>query len=202
MWSIARRWSPSLRFDTCRSPMMLSSARRRSSARRTRSWSCSISARRSSVFAEGSPLPAAFGIRASTSLVRRAFRPELRDLLLEAFQFLLERDHLQLAADDDLLELLQVEDLLLELRLRLLEVVHDLLVGPHVAEDADRADHLPVWIAERRGVQARRDHLARRRPRVEPRVARDAALDHLAQGSGELPRLLLADEARQRLLDD
>src|SRR5438132_13766739 len=47
-----------------------------------------------------------------------AVAPEVADLALHPFELLLQRDHLQLAADDDLLELLQVEDLLLELRLR------------------------------------------------------------------------------------
>src|SRR5207302_4998231 len=69
-------------------------------------------------------------------------------LPLQALELLLEGDHLQLAADDDLLELLEVEDLLLQLPLRLLEVAHDLLVLAHVAEDADRADHLPVGVTE------------------------------------------------------
>ena len=40
------------------------------------------------------------------------------------------------------------------------------------------------------------------RARVEPGVAGHALLDHLAQGRGELPRLLRADEPRQRLLDE
>ncbi len=71
----------------------------------------------------------------------------------------------------------------------------------HVAEDPDRADHLALGVAQGRGVQRRRDHLARRRARVEDRVARDAVLDHLVQRGGELARLLLADEARQRLLE-
>src|SRR5204863_26221 len=47
-----------------------------------------------------------------------------------------------------------------------------------------------------------RDHLAGRRARVQHRVSRHAALDHLAQRCGELARLVLADEARERLLDN
>src|SRR5437016_3125439 len=42
----------------------------------------------------------------------------------------------------------------------------------------------------------------RRALRVEHRVARDAALHHLAQRGRELARLLRADEARERLLDE
>src|SRR6267378_2997810 len=67
-------------------------------------------------------------------------------VLPQALQLLFEGDHLQLAAHHDLLELLQVQDLLLQLRLGLLEVAHYLLVGPHVAQDADGADHLAVGV--------------------------------------------------------
>src|SRR5207244_10736161 len=49
--------------------------------------------------------------------------------LPEALQVLLEGDHLELAADDHLLELLEVQELLLQLGLGLLEVAHHLLVG-------------------------------------------------------------------------
>src|SRR5204862_7851770 len=44
--------------------------------------------------------------------------------------------------------------------------------------------------------------LAGRRARVPDGVSGPAALDHLAEGGGELARLVLADEARERLLDD
>src|SRR5213592_2166353 len=71
-------------------------------------------------------------------------RLELLVLPLQALELLLECDHLQLRADDDLLELLEVEDLLLQLGLRLLEVLHDLFIGAHVTEDADRANYFPV----------------------------------------------------------
>src|SRR5439155_1359884 len=71
----------------------------------------------------------------------------------------------------------------------------------HVSEHADGADHVPVRVTERRGVEARGDHLAGRGARVEHRVAGHAALDHLAQGGRELARLLPTDEARERLLD-
>src|SRR5439155_24221686 len=45
------------------------------------------------------------------------------------------------------------------------------------------------------------DALAAGAAGVEPGVACDAALDDLAQGGRELPRLLGADDARERLLD-
>src|SRR5205814_7904909 len=84
------------------------------------------------------------GAPARRPSARCAVAPEGADLALHPLELLLERDHLQLAADDDLLELLQVEDLLLKLRLRLLEVLHDLFIGAHVTEDADRANYFPV----------------------------------------------------------
>ena len=71
----------------------------------------------------------------------------------------------------------------------------------HVSQHADRADHLAVAVAQGGRVQGRRDHFACRRSRVEARVPGHAALDDLAQGGGELARLLLADEPRERLLD-
>src|SRR2546423_219034 len=71
----------------------------------------------------------------------------------------------------------------------------------HVAKDTDRADHLAVRVAERGGVEAGWNHLAGGRPWVQHRVAGDASLDDLAQGSRELLCLFCADEARERLLD-
>src|SRR5207237_1366707 len=133
---------------------------------------------------------------------RGARRLQLLSLPAQILQLLLERDHLQLAADDDFLELLEIEDLLLELRLRALEVAHDLLVRAHVAEDSDRADHVALRVAQGGGVQRRRDDLAGGAARVEDGVPGDAALDHLTERRRELARLLGADEARQRLLDD
>src|SRR5213083_540627 len=49
----------------------------------------------------------------------------------------------------------------------------------HVAQDADRADHLAVRAAQGGGVQARRNDLAAGAPGIEARVPRDAALHHL-----------------------
>src|SRR5439155_14035667 len=65
-----------------------------------------------------------------------------------------------------------------------------------------RSDHVSVGVAQGGRVEAGRDHLAGRGPRVEARVAGRAALDDLSERCGELARLLLADEARERLLDD
>src|SRR5262249_43740889 len=55
--------------------------------------------------------------------------------------------------------------------------------------------------AQRRRVQRRWDDLPAGASGVEAGVAGDALGDHLAEGGGELARLLGADEARQRLLD-
>src|SRR6266478_256272 len=57
-----------------------------------------------------------------------------------------------------------------------------------------------VLIAQRRGVERRRDDLPAGAAGVEPRVPRDPALHDLAQGGGEFPGFLRADEAGQRLL--
>src|SRR5439155_1221589 len=120
-------------------------------------------------------------------------------LLTQGLHLLLERDHLELATHDDLLELLEVEDLLLQLGLRCPEVADDALVRPHVTQDADGPDHLPVGPAQGGSVQGGRNGLTARAPRVEPGVPRDAALHDLVEGSHEFPGLLRTDEARQRL---
>jgi len=78
----------------------------------------------------------------------------------------------------------------------------DDLVGTHVAQDADGADHGPVDVAQRRCVQRRGDDFPGRAPRVQPRIAGDAAGHDLAERGHEFPRFIDADEARQRLLDD
>src|SRR5262249_31681107 len=110
--------------------------------------------------------PTAPGTRPAAPRCRRTSAPPpLRlpflHLPLQLFQLLLQGDHLELPADDDFLELFQVQDLLLELAFGLLQVAHYLLVGAHVAEDADGADHFPVRVAEGGGVERRRDDLAR-----------------------------------------
>src|SRR2546422_90665 len=122
-------------------------------------------------------------------------------LLPQALQLLLEGDHLQLAAHDHFLEFLQIQNLLLQLALGLFQVAHHLFVRAHVAQDADGADHLAIGVAQGGGVEGGGDDLAAGAPRIEAGVAGDAALDHLAEGSGELPSLLGADEARERLFE-
>jgi hypothetical protein len=78
------------------------------------------------------------------------------------------------------------------------------IAGPvqlaHVAQDADRPDRLAVRVAQRRGVQGRRDGLPGCAPRVEHRVAGDAPLHDFLEGGHEVAGLLRADEAQQRLL--
>jgi hypothetical protein len=72
---------------------------------------------------------------------------------------------------------------------------------PHVAENADRADHSPVHIPESRGIQGGGNDLARGRPRMQHRVSSHAAFHDLAQRRGELAGFLGADEPGQRLLE-
>src|SRR3989442_66556 len=123
------------------------------------------------------------------------FRLQPLQFLPLALQVSFQGDHLELAADDDLLEFLEVEDLLLQFRFGLLEVADDLLVGTHVAQDADGPDHLSVGVAQSRGVERRGDDFPAGAAGVEARVARHAPCHHLAQCGGELPCLLRADEA-------
>src|SRR5439155_211006 len=201
---MAFRWLARRLLNSFRSPMIWSNARRCSSRARRRRSSVSTWARKrlSAVLAPGSVTVAS---RSSVTISDIAIRPSPRSvlrLLPQALQFLFQGDHLQLAPDHHLLELLQVQDLFLQLGLGLLEVAHHLLVGAHVAQDADGADDLAVGVAEGGGVEGRRDALAAGAARVEPGGAGDAALDDLAQGGGELPGLLGADEARERLLEE
>src|SRR5437763_13629888 len=94
----------------------------------------------------------------------------------QALALLFEGDHLQLAADDHLLEFLEIQDLLLELALGLLQVANHLLVFAHVAQDADGADHPAARVAQRRGYERRGDHLTAGAPRRDARVAGAAPL--------------------------
>src|SRR5438046_5731648 len=71
----------------------------------------------------------------------------------------------------------------------------------HVAQDADRPDHLAVRATQGGGVQAGGNDLAAGAPRVEARVPRDTTLHHLVHGVHDLARLLRADEAGERLLE-
>jgi hypothetical protein len=66
---------------------------------------------------------------------------------------------------------------------------------PHVAKDADRADHPPVSIAEGGGVQGGGDNLAGGAARIEDRVPCDAVLHDLIQCGHEFARLFRGDDA-------
>ena len=76
-----------------------------------------------------------------------------------------------------------------------LRVGTSLVQLPHVTQDSDRADYSAIGVAQRRGIESRRDDLAARATRVEPGVARDTPRHDLPQRRGELPSLLRADEA-------
>src|SRR5216684_3855553 len=145
------------------------------------------------------------GLSPPASAHPAALRPFLSPMYLvqfpsEILNLFLQRDHLEFTAYHHFLELLQIQNLLLQLGLRCLQVAYHLLIGAHVAQNADGADNLPVRVAQRRGVECRRNHFVRGAARVQPGIARGAALDHLAQGSEELSRLFGADKARERLL--
>src|SRR5436309_3274636 len=202
MCSMAFRWLARRLLDSLRSPMMCSIARRCSSRWRRRRSSVSTCARSSLAAA---PDSGTAGWRSSVMLSGIAMRPfalSASRLLPKALQLLLEGDHLQLAADDHFLEFLEVQNLLLQLALGLFQVPHHLFVRAHVAQDTDGADDPAVRVAQGGGVEGGWDDLAAGATGVEARVAGDAALDHLAQSGGELPGLLGADEARERLLEE
>src|SRR5438093_751800 len=201
MCSMAFRWLARRLLDSLRSPMMCSIARRCSSRWRRRRSSVSTCARSSLAAAPDSGTVG----RSSVTLSGIAMRPSALSasrLLPQALQFLLEGDHLQLAADDDFLEFLEIQNLLLQLALRHLQVANHLFVLAHVAQDADGAYHLAVRVAQRGGVEARGDHRPACASRIEPRIASDAPLHDLPQCRRELPCLLGADEARERLLEE
>ena len=82
-----------------------------------------------------------------------------------------------------------------------LQIAHDAFVRPHVAQDPDGPDHGAVRIPQCGSVERRRDHLAGGAAGVQPDVARDAALHHLAQRADELASLLGGDDAQERMLD-
>src|SRR2546430_11130245 len=150
MWSIARRWS-----SRCR--------RRRSS----------VSTWARSPLAAGAAAPGSV-TAVSVAISCVTIRPSPTSggrLFPQAVERLFQGDHLQFAPDHHLLEFLQVQDLLLQLRLGLLEVPDHLLVGPNVAEYADGADDLAVGVAEGGGVEGGGDDLAAGAARVEAGVA-------------------------------
>src|SRR5437660_4495546 len=70
----------------------------------------------------------------------------LLQLALQILDLFLQRDHLQLATNHDLFELLQVENLLLQFGLRFLQVAHNLFIGTHITQNTDSADHLTIGI--------------------------------------------------------
>src|SRR5438132_840207 len=201
MCSMAFRWLARRLLNSFRSPMMCSIARRCSSRWRRRRSSVSTCARSSLGAAPGSGTA---GWRSSVTLSGIAMRSSVLSasrLLPQALQLLLEGDHLQLAADDHFLEFLEVQNLLLQLALGLLQVAHHLFVRAHVAQDADGADHLAVGVAQGGSVEGGGDDLAAGAAGVEAGVARDTPRDDLAESGRELPGLLGADEARERLLE-
>ena len=127
---------------------------------------------------------------------------ELLQLLFHFFKFLLEGDHLEFPADDDLFELFEVEDLFLQFGFRSFQVADNPFIGPHVVQHADRPDDVPVRVAQGGGVQRGGDDFARRTAGIQAGVAGHAPFHHFPQRRGELAGFLGADEPRQRLLDD
>src|SRR5213593_3665806 len=172
MCIMALRCWPSRLLSSFMSPMMWRSAQRRSSPRRTRCSSpFTCSRRRAWVSRRPSTLVSAGDSSADSGTVTLApVHLHALELLAEGLHLLLQGNHLELATHDHLLELLEVEDLLLQLPLRGPEVAHDALVGTHVAQDADGADHLAVEVPQRRGVERRRDDLPGGAARIQARV--------------------------------
>src|SRR6266850_1129752 len=201
MCSMAFRWLARRLLNSFRSLMMCSIARRCSSRWRRRRSSVSTCVRSSLAAAPGSGTA---GWRSSVTRSGIAMRPSPLSAsrpLPHALQLLLESDHLQLAADDHFLEFFEVQNLLLQLALGLFQVAHHLFVRAHVAQDTDGADHLAVGVAQGGGVEGGGDDLAAGAAGVEARVARDTPRHDLPERRRELPGLLGADEARERLLD-
>src|SRR5205823_3973833 len=71
----------------------------------------------------------------------------------------------------------------------------------HVAQDADGPDDLAVGVAESGGVEGRGDALTAHAARVQDHVPHHPPFDYFAKRRRELPRLLGADEAGERLLE-
>src|SRR5438128_1575752 len=207
MWSMALRWLPRRLLNSLRSVMMWSIARRCSSRLRRCRSSVLTRSRKAASDSSRSADAVASGLcwsvmgHDSGRSGQASFRLQPLQFLPLTLQLPFQGDHLELAADDDLLEFLEVQDLLLQFRLGLLEVADDLLVGTHVAQDADGPDHPSVGVAQSRGIERRGDDFPAGAAGVETRVARHAPLHHLAQRGGELPCLLRADEAGERLLE-
>src|SRR3989442_8876634 len=155
MCSMAFRWLARRLLDSFRSPMMWSIARRCSSRLRRRRSSISMCARSR----RSAPRPRWDLLSRCLASPSGTPGPQPSDVFLDVLQLLLEGDHLQLAAHDHFLELLEVQDLLLQLALGFLQIANHLLVLPHVAQNPDGADHLTVRVAQRGGVEGRGDHL-------------------------------------------
>src|SRR5688572_4618837 len=62
-------------------------------------------------------------------------------LQTQGLDLLFQRYHLELAADNHFLKFLEVANLLLQLRFRLLKVPDRFLVRPHIAQNAEGADN-------------------------------------------------------------
>src|SRR2546428_758583 len=229
MWSMALRWLPRRLLNSLRSVMMWSIARRCSSRLRRCRSSVLTRSRKAASDSSRSADAVASGLcwsvmgHDSGRSGQASFRLQPLQFLPLTLQLPFQGDHLELAADDDLLEFLEVQDLLLQFRLGLLEVADDLLVGTHVAQDADGPDHPSVGVAQSRGVERRGDDFPTGAAGVEDDVARDAAMigvlrgrglarlvrarpcvlafDDLAQRGQELAGFFGRDDARERLLD-
>src|SRR5207245_9210171 len=150
MWSMALRWLPRRLLNSLRSVMMWSIARRCSSRLRRCRSSVLTRSRKAASDSSRSADAVASGLcwsvmgHDSGRSGQASFRLQPLQFLPLTLQLPFQGDHLELAADDDLLEFLEVQDLLLQFRLGLLEVADDLLVGTHVAQDADGPDHPSV----------------------------------------------------------
>src|SRR3989442_1308361 len=201
MCSMALRWLARRLLNSFRSPMMWSIARRCSSRLRRRRSSVSTCSRSWLAAAAGSGTAGGPSSVTMSEVVTRPSPLSASRLLAQALELLLEGDHLRLAAHAHFLDFLQIQNLLLQLALGFFQIAHHLFVRAHVAQDADGPDHLAVGVAQGRGVEGGGDDLAAGAPRIEAGRAGDAALDHLAEGGGELPGFLGADEARERLLE-
>src|SRR3989441_7432985 len=201
MWSMALRWLARRLLNSLRSVMMWRIARRCSSRLRRRRSSVPTRPRKadsdSSRSADAVPSGLCWSLMGHDSgrSGQASFRLQPLQFLPLALQLPFQGDHLELAADDDLLEFLEVQDLLLQFRLGLLEVADDLLVGTHVAQDADGPDHPSVGVAQSRGVQRRGDDFPAGAAGVEAGVARHPPCNHPPRGGGVAPWVLRADEA-------
>src|SRR6188474_1132679 len=137
-------------------------ARRRCSFWTMRASSSSTRARSEAASASGAGTSSRCGLSRATVIDPTAQRRQcMFGCRAQQLQFLLQSDHLEFPAHNNLLELLEVEDLLLEFALRGLEVADRFFVCAHVTEDADSPDHAAVDIAQCGGVERGGDDFAR-----------------------------------------